>query len=99
MKKFFKKKDNTRLNYINYKLAKKNIIELNAILGNKREIFIRNFMAGISRGVGIGIGVTIITAIVVYILQRIVRLNIPLIGEYISDILEIVGRSKSNKLY
>lgn len=99
MKKFFKKKDNTQLNYTNYKLAKKNIIELNAVLGNKKEIFVRNFIAGISRGVGIGIGVTIITAIVVYILQRIVRLNIPLIGEYISDILEIVGKNKSNQLY
>lgn len=99
MKRFFKKKDNTQLNYINYKLAKKNIIELNAVLGNKKEIFVRNFMAGISRGVGIGIGVTIITAIVVYVLQKIVRLNIPLIGEYISDILEIVGENKTNQLY
>lgn len=99
MKRFFKRKDDTRLNYINYELAKKNIIELNAILGNKKEIFVRNFMAGISRGVGIGIGVTIITAIVVYILQRVVRLNIPLIGEYISDILEIVGNNKTNNLY
>lgn len=89
MRKKFNKKGSTQLNYINYTLAKKNIIELNNLLGNKKEIFLRNFIGGISRGVGIGIGVTIITAIVIYFLQRIVRLNIPLIGEYISDILEI----------
>ena len=40
------------------------------LLGNKKEMLIRNFFAGISRGVGIGIGVTIITAILVIILQH-----------------------------
>ena len=41
-------------------------------------------------GIGIGIGVTLITAILVWILQKIVTLNIPVIGEYVSDIVEIV---------
>lgn len=71
-----------------------NFIELSYLLGNKKEMFIRNFLAGISRGVGIGIGVTIITAILVMILQKIVTLNIPIIGEYIADIVEIVQRSR-----
>lgn len=71
-----------------------NFVELSCLLGNKKEILIRNFFAGISRGVGIGIGVTIITAILVMILQKIVTLNIPIIGEYIADIVEIVQRSR-----
>lgn len=71
-----------------------NFIELSYLLGNKKEMLIRNFFAGISRGVGIGIGVTIITAILVMILQKIVTLNIPIIGEYIADIVEIVQRSR-----
>ena len=71
-----------------------NFVELAYLLGNKKEMFIRNFLAGISRGIGIGIGVTIITAILVMILQKIVTLNIPVIGEYISDIVEIVQRSR-----
>ncbi len=71
-----------------------NFVELSYLLGNKKEILIRNFFAGISRGVGIGIGVTIITAILVMILQKIVTLNIPIIGEYIADIVEIVQRSR-----
>lgn len=50
-------------------------------------------MAGISRGIGIGIGVTLITAILVMLLQKIVTLNIPVIGEYISDIVEIVEKN------
>lgn len=54
----------------------------------------RNLIAGIFRGIGIGIGVTIITAILVIILQKIVTLNIPVIGEYIADIVEIVEKSR-----
>lgn len=51
-------------------------------------------MAGISKGIGIGIGVTILSAVLIYLLQKIVRLNIPVIGEYISDIAQIVENSK-----
>ena len=54
----------------------------------------RNLIAGIFRGVGIGIGVTIITAILIILLQKIVSLNIPVIGEYIADIVDIVRRSR-----
>lgn len=49
---------------------------------------------GIVKGIGIGIGVTIITAIIIIILQKIVTWNIPVIGEYIADIVDIVENSK-----
>lgn len=91
----FFKNLNKKIDKINEKLEKSNILELSYIIGNKKEIFIRNLMAGISRGVGIGIGVTLITAIIIYFLQRIVRLNIPIIGDYIADIIEIVERSRT----
>ena len=71
-------------------LEKKNIEELIFILGTKKEIAKRNFIAGIFRGIGVGIGVTIVTAIIIYFLQRLVRLNLPGIGRFISDIVEIV---------
>ena len=75
-------------------LEKKNIEELIFLLGTKREIAKRNFIAGIFRGVGIGIGVTVISAIIIYFLQRLVRLNLPGIGKFINDIVEIVERLK-----
>ena len=71
-------------------LEKKNIEELVYILGTKKEIVKRNFIAGIFRGIGVGIGVTVVTAIIIYFLQRLVRLNLPGIGKFISDIVEIV---------
>lgn len=95
---FFNKKlissTNKNLKKLNYLLEKNNINDLIYVLGNKKEIFKRNFLAGIFRGIGIGIGVTIITAILVYILQKIVKLNIPVIGEYIIDILNIIEKNK-----
>ena len=75
-------------------IEKSNLKDFAYILGNKKEILFRNFIAGISRGVGIGIGITIITAILILILKHLVTLNIPIIGEYISDIIEIVEKSR-----
>lgn len=90
----FLKKINKKIDKINESLEKANIIEISYILGNKKEIFIRNLIAGISRGVGIGIGITIITAIIVYFLRKLITLNIPIIGDYISDIVDIVEKNR-----
>lgn len=82
------------INNLNKAFEESNFIELSYLIGNKKEIIKRNLLAGISRGVGIGIGVTVITAVLVMILQKIVTLNIPVIGEYIADIVEIVQRAR-----
>ena len=79
---------------LNKTLQEGNISELAMLLGNKKEMLKRNLIAGIFRGVGIGIGVTIITAVLIILLQKIVSLNIPVIGEYIADIVDIVQRSR-----
>ena len=83
---------NKGIDKLNYVLQRNHVIELLEILGNRKQILIRNLMSGIAKGIGIGIGVTIITAIIVIILQKIVTLNIPIIGEYISDIVDIVQK-------
>ena len=85
---------NKSIDTLTQTLEKGRVKELIYILGSKKEIIIRNLLGGIFRGVGVGIGVTLITAIIISILQKIVRLNIPIIGEYISDIVEIVRKSK-----
>lgn len=85
---------NKSIEKLNKTLQEGNIYELSYLLGNKKEMLKRNLIAGMFRGVGIGIGVTLITAVLVYFMQRIVTLNIPVIGEYIADIVEIVERSK-----
>lgn len=83
-----------QIDRLNKTLTKSNILEITTLIGNRKQLLWRNLIAGISRGVGIGIGVTLITAILVILLQKIVTLNIPIIGSYISDIVEIVQKSR-----
>ncbi len=85
---------NKSIDILTQTLEKGKIKELIYILGSRKEIIVRNLVGGIFRGVGVGIGVTLITAIIISVLQRIVKLNIPIIGEYISDIVQIVQKSK-----
>lgn len=49
-----------------------------------------NFLAGLARGVGLAVGFTILGALVLFILQRAVMLNLPLIGNVIAEIVRIV---------
>ena len=92
-----RKKEKLLINQIddlNKSLLESNLIDIAQLLGNRKKLLWTNLIAGISRGIGIGIGVTVITAILVLIMQKIVTLNIPVIGEYIADIVEIVQKSR-----
>ena len=85
---------NEKLDNINYILSKNRVIDLVELLGDRKKLFFRNLWSGMVKGIGIGIGVTLITAIIILILRKIVMLNIPIIGEYIADIVEIVQKSR-----
>jgi len=92
-----KKKENLllkQIDHLNQSLLESNLLEIAQLLGNRKKLLWTNLISGIARGIGIGIGVTIITALLVLLLQKIVTLNIPIIGEYIADIVEIVQKSK-----
>lgn len=88
---------NKNIDILNNSLKENNVFELSYILGKKREIIKRNFLAGLFRGIGIGIGVTIITAMIVIFLERLVKLNLPVIGEYITDIVNIVENGQKGR--
>lgn len=76
-------------------LEKSNLRELIYILGSKKQIVIRNILArNIKRSRNTEYGITLITAILVYMLQKVVSLNIPIIGKYLADIVEIVEKSR-----
>ena len=83
------------IDHLNEVLTRNQVIDLVEILGDRKKLLVRNFFSGIAKGVGLGIGVTVITAILVILLQKIVKLNIPIIGEYITDIVEIVEKNRS----
>ena len=52
----------------------------------------RSFISGLSRGIGIALGFTFFAATIVWILQLLGALNLPIVGDYIADIVRIVHR-------
>jgi len=84
----------SQINKLSDSLERSNINELIYILGSKKEIIIRNLLAGIFRGIGIAIGFTLLGALVIMLLQRIVKLNLPVIGKYLAEIVEVVENNK-----
>ncbi len=89
------------MSIFNYKLEKKvdklvqkmDAIKINEyvlLMNNTKKLLWKNFVAGIAKGFGSAIGFTVLSAIVILILRKLVLLNIPIIGKYIKDIVEIV---------
>ena len=52
----------------------------------------RSFISGLSRGIGIALGFTFFAATIVWLLQLLGALNLPIVGDYIADIVRIVKR-------
>ena len=91
----FKKKVNIiekKIDNINKILLESKVDEIAQILQSNKKIIQKSFLSGLARGIGIAIGFTLLGAIVIYTLQKIVILNIPVISKYISDIVEIVEK-------
>ena len=84
-----------KIDELSLNMEKLGIAEYVAMIENPRRLFWVNFWQGVARGFGMAIGFTILAALVVYILQRIVVLNTPLIGSFIAEIVDIV----QNQLY
>lgn len=75
---------------LSQKIEESKINEYVLLMGDTKRLLWKNFISGISKGIGTGIGFTILGAIVLIILRKIVLLNIPIIGRYLKDILDIV---------
>lgn len=81
---------NTRLDEIARSLEKTGIAEYMEMLQRPRRLLWINFWIGLARGFGMAIGFTLLAAVVLYLLRHIITLNIPLIGRFVADIVEIV---------
>lgn len=76
-------------------MEKLGIAEYVTMIENPRRLFWVNFWQGVARGFGMAIGFTILAGLVIYILQKMVVLNMPVIGDFIAEIVKIV----QNQLY
>lgn len=60
------------------------------LLNNPWRLFWVNFIAGLARGVGIAIGGSLLAALLLYLLSQIAILNLPLISDFIAEIVRLV---------
>ena len=74
-------------------IERSRIREYMMLTDNKRRLFVTNFVAGLGRGFGQAIGFTLLAALVIYFISEWV--NLPIIGRYIAEFLDIVDKFKS----
>lgn len=85
-----KKLDRIALNMEKFKL-----VDYVYYLEHPRKMLFANFLGGLARGFGAAIGFTLLGALVIYLLQAVVLWKLPVIGKFISDIVNIVQDNMS----
>lgn len=83
-------KVSSQLQRLSQNMEKFNLAEYMEMLNNPRRYVMINFVGGLSRGLGMAVGFTILGAIVLMLLRRLMYLNLPIIGDFIADIVRIV---------
>ena len=71
-------------------MEKMDLAEYLALVNRPARLMYINFIAGIARGFGFAVGFALLGAILVYLLKQMVVLNLPVIGDFIADLVEIV---------
>ena len=59
---------------------------------DRRRLFWTHFWGGVARGVGMAVGFTILGAVLVLVLQDLARHNLPVIGDFLAQIVAVVQR-------
>jgi hypothetical protein len=80
-------------------MEKSRIADYTELLHSPFRLIWLNVLAGTARGVGIALGFTFFAATIIYVLQVLGALNLPIIGDYIADIVRIVQHQLELKTF
>ncbi len=61
-------------------------------LEDRRRFYRMHLLGGIVRGLGTAIGFTILGAVLVWLLQDLAQRNLPVIGDFLAEIVNLVQR-------
>lgn len=61
-------------------------------LENRRRFMLMQLLGGVMRGLGMAVGFTVLGAGVIWLLQGLAQHNLPLIGDFLAQIVTIVQR-------
>ncbi|WP_425489229.1 DUF5665 domain-containing protein [Alkalicella caledoniensis] len=79
-----------RIEDLSLKMERMQLAEYMNMLNDPKRYLMVNFLGGVARGLGMAVGFTLLGALVIYFLQRVVLLNLPVIGDFIADIVRLV---------
>ncbi len=57
---------------------------------DKKKLFRNNLLIGLARGLGSALGFTLLSAIVIVVLQQVISYNIPVIGDFLAEVVDVV---------
>ncbi|MEF9952497.1 MAG: DUF5665 domain-containing protein [Clostridium sp.] len=60
------------------------------LIQRPKKLIMMNFLAGVAKGLGFAVGFTILGAIAVFILQKVVVLNLPIVSDLIAEMIELI---------
>lgn len=88
-----------KLESVSNDMERAKIAEYVDLLNRPIALLWRNLLGGLARGVGIALGFTFFAATIVYVLQMLGKLNLPIVGDYIADIVRIVQHQLEGRAY
>lgn len=82
-----------RVNEIASLLEKARLDDYVDLMTNKKRRLFIGFIEGLARGFGMAIGFTLLGALALFLMRKIVMLNLPVIGDFIAELVKIVQDS------
>lgn len=76
-------------------IERSRIREYMMLTDSKRRLFLINFVAGLGKGFGQAIGLTVLAGVLFYLLSSWV--NLPVIGEHIAKLMDIVDQYRKGR--
>lgn len=61
-------------------------------VSNRRRMLWNNLLYGLARGLGFTLGFTVLGALVIVILRRLVLENIPVIGDFLAEVIHAIEK-------
>ena len=79
-----------RLEHVDQRMEQIHLERYLRYVHNWRRRLLMDFLGGIVRGVGFSVGFTVLGALLLYILRNIALANLPVIGEFLAELVRIV---------